>query len=163
MQRFSRRTVAGSGFTLIELLLVITIISVLAAVVVPRFFGRSQQARITAAKQTIVGAFGVALDLFEQDVGRYPTTEEGLQVLIVNPQIKTWRGPYLKSATVPFDPWGNPYQYTYPSQLTNSEFLYDVVSAGPDGAIGNEDDVTNHDDSLRNPEVNPTATSTSYR
>jgi general secretion pathway protein G len=152
MKRLSGRTATARAFTLIELLLVITIISVLAAIVVPRFFGRSQQARITAAKQTIVGSFGVAMDLFEQDVGRYPTSEEGLLVLIDNPQIRTWRGPYLKSATIPLDPWGNEYQYTYPSQLTNSEFLYDIVSAGPDGIYGNEDDVTNHDDSLTNPE-----------
>ena len=134
------------GFTLIELLLVITIISVLAAVIVPRFFGRSQEARIVAAKQTIVGAFGIALDLFEQDIGRYPTTEEGLQVLIANPQERNWRGPYFKSASVPLDPWGNPYRYTWPSQMTASETLYDIVSAGPDGAYGNEDDVTNHED-----------------
>ena len=58
--------------SLVELLLVITIISILAAVVVPRFFGRSQEARISAVKQTIFGTFGIALDLFEQDTGRYP-------------------------------------------------------------------------------------------
>ncbi|UCG49938.1 MAG: type II secretion system major pseudopilin GspG [Phycisphaerales bacterium] len=154
----SKSKAAAKAFTLIELLLVITIISILAAVVVPRFFGRSQQARIAAARQTIVGAFGTALDLFEQDVGRYPTAAEGLQVLISNPQVKTWRGPYLKSATIPLDPWGNEYQYTYPSQLTSSEFLYDIISAGPDGAYGSEDDVTNHDDTLRGPEGGPMGT-----
>lgn len=132
------------GFTLIEFLLVITIISILAAVVVPRFFGRSQEARVVAARQTVVGTFGLAMDLFEQDTGRYPSSEEGLQALIENPQVVNWRGPYLKSATVPVDPWGNLYKYTYPSQLTSSETLYDIVSAGPDGTIGNEDDVTNH-------------------
>jgi len=136
----------SAAFTLIELLLVITIISVLAAVVVPRFFGRSQEARIVAARQTIIGTFGIAMDLFEQDAGRYPRTEEGLPALIQDPQIKNWHGPYLKSATVPLDPWGNQYKYTYPSELTNSEFLYDIVSAGPDGTYGNEDDITNHDD-----------------
>jgi general secretion pathway protein G len=138
--------VTAKAFTLMELMLVITIISVLAAVVLPRFFGRSQDARITAARQTIVGTFGIALDMFEQDVGRYPTPEEGLQVLIQDPQIKNWRGPYLKSASIPLDPWGNPYQYTYPSELTSSEFLYDIVSAGPDVTFGNSDDVTNHFD-----------------
>jgi general secretion pathway protein G len=146
MERSCESARPVKGFTLIELLLVITIISVLAAVIVPRFFGRSQEARIVAAKQTIVGAFGIALDLFEQDIGRYPTTEEGLQVLIVNPQEKNWRGAYLKSASVPPDPWGNPYRYAWPSQMTASETLYDIVSAGPDGAYGNEDDVTNHED-----------------
>jgi general secretion pathway protein G len=143
------------AFTLMELLLVITIISILAAVVAPRFFGRSQEARITAARQTIAGSFRVALALFEQDIGRYPSTEEGLAVLIQNPQERNWKGPYLESALIPVDPWGNPYRYTYPSELVNSEYMYDIVSAGPDGAFGTRDDVTNHDtltnaDNLRN-------------
>ncbi|HUT29267.1 MAG TPA: type II secretion system major pseudopilin GspG [Sedimentisphaerales bacterium] len=146
MRRTCKKVDASAAFTLIELLLVITIISVLAAVIVPRFFGRSQEARIVAAKQAVVGSFGIALDMFEQDIGRYPTTEEGLQALIVNPQTKNWRGPYLKSASIPLDPWGSPYRYTWPSQLTASETLYDIVSPGPDGAYGNEDDVTNHED-----------------
>jgi general secretion pathway protein G len=146
MRRTCKKVDASAAFTLIELLLVITIISVLAAVIVPRFFGRSQEARIVAAKQAVVGSFGIALDMFEQDIGRYPTTEEGLQALIVDPQIRNWRGPYLKSASIPLDPWGSPYRYTWPSQLTASETLYDIVSPGPDGAYGNEDDVTNHED-----------------
>jgi general secretion pathway protein G len=138
------------AFTLMELLLVITIISILAAVVAPRFFGRSQEARVTAARQTISGSFRVALALFEQDIGRYPRTEEGLDVLIQNPQERNWKGPYLESALIPVDPWGNPYRYTYPSDLMNSEYLYDIISAGPDGAFGTRDDVTNHD-TLINP------------
>ena len=146
MNRNSYRKHNAKAFTLIELLLVITIISVLAAVVVPRFFGRSQEARIVAARQTIVGTFGIALDLFEQDTGRYPRSDEGLRVLVENPQITNWRGPYLKTTTVPLDPWGNEYKYSYPSELTSSEFLYDIISAGPDGTLGNNDDVTNHDE-----------------
>ncbi len=142
-QRLSRIPLIP-GFTLIELLLVITIISVLAAVVVPRFFGRSQEARIAAAQQTIVGTFGLALDLFEQDTGRYPNTQEGLQVLIQDPGVTHWKGPYLKAVSVPLDPWNQSYKYTYPSELTSSETLYDIVSAGPDGTFGNTDDITNH-------------------
>ena len=138
------------GFTLIELLLVITIISVLAAVVVPRFFGRSQEARIVAARQTIVGTFGIALDLFEQDTGRYPRDDEGLRALVENPQITNWRGPYLKSASVPPDPWGNEYKYSYPSELTSSEFMYDIISSGSDGVLSNNDDITNHDEPANN-------------
>ena len=88
MKRKCRKSVnAAKGFTLIELLLVITIISVLAAVVVPRFFGRSQEARIVAARQSIVGTFGIAMDMFEQDTGRYPRSDEGLRALVNNPQI----------------------------------------------------------------------------
>ena len=140
---------SNNAFTLIELLLVITIISVLAAVVVPRFFGRSQEARIVAAKQTIVGTLGISLDLFEQDTGRYPRSEEGLLALVQSPQITNWRGPYLKTTTLPLDPWNNEYKYNFPSELTDSEYLYDIISAGPDGVFGNTDDITNHD----NPQV----------
>ena len=136
-----------AGFTLVELLLVVTIIGVLASLVVPRFVGRSREARITAARQEIIGAIGVALDMFEQDMGRYPTTEESLSVLISPPadgQQAGWRGPYLKSAEVPLDPWEREYRYTYPSQLTGLATLYDLVSGGPDGQFGTDDDVTNH-------------------
>ena len=148
-----RRRVRTGAFTLIELLLVITIISVLAAVIVPRFFGRSREARIVAARQMIVGTFGVAIDLFEQDTGRYPTMEEGLSALIENPQVVNWRGPYLKSVVLPPDPWGNPYRYSFPSELTSSETLYDIVSGGPDGTFGNDDDITNHDIPQRDQEA----------
>lgn len=133
------------GFTLIELLLVITIISILAAVVVPRFFGRSNEARVASARQTIVGTFGIAMDLFEQDTGMYPTGDQGLEALIENPGAVGWQGPYLKTSKLPIDPWQREYQYNYPSELTDIESLYDVVSAGPDGVVGNDDDITNHD------------------
>jgi len=141
-----------NGFTLIELLLVITIIGILTAVVVPRFFGRTQEARIVAARQTIVGTFGLAMDMFEQDTGRYPQSDEGLYALLNNTQTTNWKGPYLKTSSIPLDPWGNEYTYQYPSQLTAAEFMYDIVSAGPDGVFGNEDDVTNHEE-LSNPKL----------
>jgi len=148
LSRRSRCPIAfWTGFTLVELLLVVTIIGVLAALVVPRFVGRSREARVTAARQEIVGTLGVALDMFEQDMGRYPTTEEGLQVLLTPPpegRSTGWRGPYLKSVAVPLDPWQHEYRYTYPSQLTDVPTLYDLVSAGPDGQYGTDDDVTNH-------------------
>jgi general secretion pathway protein G len=146
MNMKSSRKPGPKAFTLIEMLLVITIISVLAAVVVPRFFGRSQDARIAAVRQTISGTFGIALDLFEQDTGRYPRSDEGLRALIDNPQVPNWRGPYLKTVSVPLDPWGNEYKYSFPSELTSSEYFYDIVSGGPDGSLGGEDDITNHDD-----------------
>lgn len=132
------------GFTLVELLLVITIISVLAAVVVPRFFGRSQQARVTAARQTIVATLGIALDMFEQDTGRYPRVDESLNALLKNPGTTNWNGPYIKSEKIPKDPWQNDYYYAYPSEITDSQSLYDLGSKGPDGVRGNNDDITNH-------------------
>lgn len=140
-----KRLKTSLGFTLVELLLVITIIGVLAAVAVPRFFGRSKEARITAARQTIVGTFGIALDMYEQDAGYYPNTEQGLNVLIIGSNVTNWHGPYLKSASLPLDPWNNPYRYQYPSQLVDSQSLYDIISAGADGVYGNSDDITNHD------------------
>jgi general secretion pathway protein G len=135
MNRRSRVTYR-SAFTLIELLLVLVILAVLAAVVVPKFTNRSEQARITAAK-TQISAFKTSLDAFEVDCGRFPTTEEGLRALVEQPAgVQNWHG-YMK--TVPNDPWGNPYVYRYPGTMDPNG--YDVYSMGPDGREG-QDDVT---------------------
>lgn len=140
--RWSRRQPrrrAHAGFTLIELLLVLVILAVLAAVVVPRFTGRSEQARITAAKTDISG-IELAIDQFEIDAGRFPTTEESLAALMNPPaQVRDWKGPYLKKP--PVDPWGNPYVYRYPGQINTTGV--DVYSFGPDGNEGGGDDVGN--------------------
>lgn len=144
MNKRTYRSNTAPGFTLMELLLVITIISILSAVVVPKLMGHSQQARIAAAKQTIVGTLSGGLGMFEQAVGRYPTTDEGLEVLILDRSIPNWDGPYIQSAFIPLDPWKTPFRYTFPSELTSSTILYDIVSAGPDGTFGNEDDISNH-------------------
>jgi general secretion pathway protein G len=127
------------GFTLIELLLVLVILAVLAAVVVPKFTARSEQARTTAAK-TDISSMETALDAFEVDCGRYPSTEEGLRALVEAPgNVQNWRGAYLKRG-VPNDPWGNAYVYRFPgSGAANS---YDLYSMGPDGREGG-DDITN--------------------
>lgn len=131
-----------SGFTLIELMLVVIIIGVLAAMVVPRFTGRSKDARITAAKADINANIATGLDLFEMDNGRYPTTEEGLDALLVKPggaeNLSSWSGPYLKRK--PCDPWGRPYSYRSPG-LHNSD--YDLYSVGPDLREDSEDDIKN--------------------
>ena len=134
------RQARRSAFTLIELLLVMVILVVLAAVVVPKFTGRSEQARMTAAK-TDISAIDGAIDQFEVDNGRYPTNEEGLGALITAPAgLQEWHGPYLKRNAIPVDPWGNPYQYRYPG--THNATGYDLFSMGKDGHEGN-DDVTN--------------------
>jgi general secretion pathway protein G len=127
------------GFTLVELLLVVIIISVLAAMVVPRMVGRSEQAKISVAKADIEGGISLALDMFEVDNGRLPTTEEGLEVLLKNQSsLPKWKGPYIKK--LPKDPWGKSYLYKVPGTHDND---YDLYSAGPNGTEGDSDDIGN--------------------
>jgi general secretion pathway protein G len=126
----------ASGFTLIELLLVLVILAVLAAVVVPKFTARSEQARVTAAK-TDIANLETALDAFEVDNGRFPTNDEGLRALVEMPSNATsWKGPYIKRG-VPNDPWGNTYIYRWPGQHNTTS--YDLYSFGPDGREGTDD------------------------
>ena len=132
------RTIRRKGFTLIEVLLVIVIIGIFAGLLVTRLSGRSHEARVTRAKADIRGSLSLALDLFEQDTGRYPTASEGLQALVEDPGIGGWQGPYLKSG-VKADPWGTPYSYTF-SADGNGQYV--LVSAGPDMQVGSDDDVT---------------------
>ena len=131
---------ARRGFTLIELLLVLIILTALAAIIVPRFTGRSKQAHVAAAR-TDIAVLEVALDAFEVDTGRYPTTEEGVAALLQQPSdVKVWNGPYIKRG-LPKDPWGNPYVYTCPGQHNTSG--YDLYSFGPNGQEGGDDDIDN--------------------
>ncbi|MCX8036633.1 MAG: type II secretion system major pseudopilin GspG [Candidatus Sumerlaeia bacterium] len=136
------------AFTMVELLLVLVILGVLAAIVVPKFTGRSEQARITAAEAQIAN-FETALDAFEVDNGYYPKGSDGLIELVEQPSnAKNWRGPYLKHG-IPKDPWGNDYIYEYPGKYHENGF--DLMSMGPDGRVGGGDDITNwrHDDRAR--------------
>ncbi len=131
-----------SGFTLIELMIVVVILAVLAAAVVPRLAGRTQQARISTAKMDIFGNISVALDLYELDNGSYPSSDQGLKALMAKPSSSpvptNWNGPYLKKR--PIDPWGNEYKYACPGTHNND---YDLYSAGPEGVEGSEDDINN--------------------
>ena len=121
------------GFTLIELLVVVIIIGLLAALVGPKFFGKVGGAKLKAAKAQIE-MFGTALDTFRLDVGRYPTTEEGLKALREKPSgAERWEGPYLPKE-IPLDPWGRPYIYKCPGDHEE----YDLISQGLDGVEGGE-------------------------
>ena len=132
--------VAQRAFTLIELLLVLVILGILAAIVVPKFSGRTEQARMTAA-QAQIATFSTALDAFEIDNGSYPKGKNGLNDLVQQPRdMPNWKGPYLKS-DIPNDPWGNPYVYECPGKHNTTG--YDLMSGGPDGRTGTEDDITN--------------------
>jgi len=129
-----------NGFTLIELLLVLVILATLATVIVPKFTRRSEQAKITAVK-TDIANLELALDSFEIDISRFPTTSEGLRALVTKPSnADEWKEPYIKRG-VPKDPWGNEYVYKQPGQY--NKYSYDLSSAGPDGQRGGDDDIKN--------------------
>jgi general secretion pathway protein G len=126
------------GFTLVEILLVIVMIGILSGVLVSKLSGRSQEARIARAQSDITGTLSLALDMFEQDVGRYPSADEGLGALVLNPGSPGWKGPYLKGGLKP-DPWGTPYQY----QLDpDNPSIYILKSAGPDRQFDTQDDIS---------------------
>jgi len=121
----------SQGFTLIELLLVVVLIGALAAMVVPRLAGRSEEALRDIAKADIKGNLALALRLYEVDNGRYPTTEQGLQALIQRPGSPPspchWKGPYLEQE--PFDPWGEEYIYRRPGSHPPRD--YDLLPPMP--------------------------------
>lgn len=125
------------GFTLIEIMLVVIILGVLAAMVVPRLTGRSDEARRSVAKTDIESNLALALDLYETDTGTFPSTLDDL--LSAPSDVTSWRGPYLKKK--PLDPWGKSYLYKYPGD--HNEDSYDLYSAGRDGTEGTQDDITN--------------------
>lgn len=121
------------GFTLLELLVVIVIIGLLAAYVGPRYFSQLGKSETGTAKAQIE-ALGRALDAYRLDTGHYPSTEQGLGVLVSRPgDDPKWNGPYLQKS-VPADPWGRPYIYRVPGQAGD----FDLLSLGRDGQSGGE-------------------------
>lgn len=129
------------GFTLLELLVVLVIIGLLAGYVGPRYFSQIGKSESKIAKAQIE-AFDKALSQYRIDVGRYPTTEQGLNALMTKPANESkWDGPYL-SKNVPMDPWGKPYLYRYPGQKAEYE-LYSLGKDGVPGGTGDAADVTN--------------------
>ena len=121
------------GFTLIEIMVVLTIIAMLAALVVPRLFKNVDKAKVQTTKAQIANLES-ALAGYKLDVGKFPTTEQGLEALRTKPSgVEHWDGPYL-SKEVPMDAWGHPYVYKCPSQHGD----YEIVSYGADGQPGGE-------------------------
>jgi general secretion pathway protein G len=144
MQNYSRRFVAQRpvsrstagirGMTLIEILVVLTLIGIVMGIVGGNYLGQGEKAKQKAAKIEIE-QIGQTLDMFKLEVGRYPTTQEGLQALITAPTgVTNWNGPYWKKSTLPKDPWTNEYKYASPGQ----HGAYDVWSYGADGKEGGE-------------------------
>jgi len=130
------------GMTLIEILVVLTLIGVVLGVVGSNYLGKSEQAKAKATKIEIE-QIAQSLDLFKLELGRYPTTQEGLQALVTAPSgMPNWAGPYWKKSAVPKDPWGHEYKYAQPG----SHGAYDIISLGADGTEGGEGvnkDITN--------------------
>ncbi len=132
------------GFTFIEIMVVVAILAILAALVIPRIMGRTDDAKRTASKVQIRNIEG-ALQLYKLDNGVYPSTEQGLKALVEKPSVgvipKKWKiGGYLPR--LPEDPWQNPYKYLSPSQKGD----YEIISLGTDGEVGGEGinaDITN--------------------
>jgi general secretion pathway protein G len=135
----ARRAVSDSvagirGMTLIEILVVLTLIGIVMGIVGGNYLGQGEKAKQKAAKIEIE-QIGQTLDLFKLEVGRYPTTQEGLQALLTAPAgVSNWNGPYWKKNTLPKDPWTNEYKYASPGQ----HGAYDIWSYGADGKEGGE-------------------------
>jgi general secretion pathway protein G len=128
-----------SGFTLIEIMVVLVIIAILGALIAPQILGQVDTARIKATKLDI-RSLGTALDMYQLDNFRYPTTDQGLEALVRkpdDPSVRNWRPQgYLRSKTVPKDQWGNDYVYLQPGARGGA---YDLYTLGADGQPGGEE------------------------
>jgi len=131
----SIRRLKQRGMTLIEILVVLVLLAVIMSVVAGNYLGRGEKAKADAAKIEI-GQISQTLDLYKLEIGRYPTTSEGLQALVSAPSgVSNWNGPYWKKQSVPKDPWGNEYKYASPA---GNGAPYEIISLGADGKEGGE-------------------------
>jgi general secretion pathway protein G len=128
---------SSRGFSLLELLVVLLLLGAFAGIFAPKIFGQAEKAKQKAAKLEI-DQIGQGLDLYKLEIGRYPTTQEGLQALMVAPSgVSNWNGPYLKRNTVPKDPWSTEYKYVAPGDQNRP---YDIISFGSDQKEGGDGD-----------------------
>ncbi len=132
----ARRRNDEAGYTLMELLVVLAILGLLAAIATPMVLHYLDSAKVSTAK-TEVSNLAAGLDLFKYDVGRYPTTQEGLEALVSAPEgVDNWNGPYVKKTTKLTDPWGRPYNYRFPG--SHGEF--DLYSYGAHADVAKNDE-----------------------
>jgi general secretion pathway protein G len=141
MRRHRTRGRQG-GFSLIEIMVVMVIIGLLMALVGPNLIGRSEQAKVKAAAIQIE-RLGTVLDTYRLDIGRYPTSQEGLQVLVVRPMgVDRWDGPYHNKSELPDEPWGRPYQSRSPGEAGRPYALWALGADGSPAGADNARDIT---------------------
>ncbi len=145
MKKPAMKNMRRGGFTLLEVLLVVGILALLAAIVAPNLIGTQRRAQIDMARNEIAIIEDI-LALYFQQNGVYPSSEQGLDALVREPEEKpiprSWAGPYLDDARKLDDPWNSPYEYAYPGEF-NDQNKPDIWSLGPDGEEGTEDDIGN--------------------
>lgn len=141
----TRRAVRRRAFTLLEVLMVIVILGVLAALIIPQFSGTGDRARRDLTDSQIRSGLATPLETFKMHCGRYPTTEEGLAVLLKAPDdeeiAKKWAGPYVQQASALKDAWNHDLIYKSPGEYNQQS--YDLSSPGKNGIEGDDDDVKN--------------------
>jgi len=145
MKKPAMKNMRRGGFTLLEVLLVVGILALLAAIVAPNLIGTQRRAQIDMARNEIAIIEDI-LALYFQQNGVYPSSEQGLDALVREPEEKpiprSWAGPYLDDARKLDDPWNSPYEYAYPGEF-NDQNKPDIWSLGPDGEEDTEDDIGN--------------------
>lgn len=135
-----RKNKSRKAFTLMEIILVVALLALLMSLVVGNLDGLYSESQSKVAKTFVNGTMSAPLMAYKISMGRYPTTEEGLEALVKSPEEDSrWKGPYIKQLQP--DPWGNKYMYACPGE--HNKDSYDLWSAGPDGKDGTDDDIGN--------------------